>query len=271
MKSNVLRAAVAALAAGLALSAQAQMVKVTVQNLSPLTPTGLYNGPLWLGFHNGSFDSFDSGTPASAAIERLAELGDSSLLNAAFSTAVPTGLSLVLNNPGGPGPGIYTPGSSNSVVLHLDAAEQRYLSYGAMVVPSNDTFVANGNPTALALFDGAGHFLGRQSWTLTGADTWDSGTEVNSPTDGAAFVAGVDAMLGTVEGGVIHAQSLTALDNTIGLMTPAGTTIGQGLSTAPLLRISVTPVPEPGTYGLAAALALATVVLWRRRRTAPAA
>lgn len=271
MKSFIPRALLAALWTGAALSAHAQLVKVTVQNLSPTSPTGLYHGPMWLGFHDGSFDVFETGHAASPAIERLAELGDSSLLDAAFVASMPTGRSVVLNHPGGPGPGLFTPGSSNSVVLHLDAWQQRYLSFGAMIVPSNDTFVANANPTAFALFDGSGHFLGRQSWTLIGTNAWDSGTEVNSPTDGAAFVAGVDAMLGAVEGGVIHGQPATDLDNVIGLMTPAGTTIGQALGGDPLLRISVTPVPEPGTYGILAGLLLLAGVGWRRWRAMPVA
>ena len=244
------------------------MVRITFENLASVSPTGLYNGPLWLGFHDGSFDLFNSGTVASPAIEALAELGDSSLVGTAFAAAQPLGQSLTLNNPGGPGPGLFTPGSSRSILLDLDAMAQRYLSFGAMVVPSNDTFIANADPMALSLFNPMGAFLGTQSWTLTGANLWDSGTETNVPGDGAAFVAGVNALLGGAEGGVIHSQPLDGLDNTIGLTTPAGTVIGEALSSDPLFRITVSSaVPEPSTYGLIGAAVLGCLVASRRLRS----
>lgn len=256
------------LAGALVLPLSAQMVRLTVQNLAPHTPTGLYSGPLWFGFHDGSFDLFDSGGAASPAIEALAELGDSSLINTAFSAAQPGGMSFVLNHPAGPGPGLFTPGSSRSTVVELSSMNHLFLSYGAMIVPSNDTFIANANPMGLALFDATGSFLGRQSWTLTSANTWDAGTEMNNPLDGAAFVAGVDAMLGTAENGMIHAQPLDGLDNVLGLTTPAGTVIGRALTDDPLFRVTITPVPEPGTYGAIAAAALLGVIVWRKRRRA---
>ncbi|ACB77053.1 spondin domain-containing protein [Opitutus terrae] len=273
MKSVTRSLALALVAGALALPLHAQLsYKVTVQNLGSATPTGLYHSPVWLGFHNGSFDLFNSGSAASAGLEALAELGDSSGIAAAFAAAQPSGLSMTLNDPAGPGPGIFAPGRSRSATVTLNATNNRYLSFGAMIVPSNDSFVANGNPLALELFDASGHSLGAQSWTFTGANVWDAGTEQNDPMNGAAFVAGVDAMLGTSEGGVVHLQPLDGLDNVIGLETPAGTTIGRALTDAPLFRISITPVPEPSTYGAIAAAALLGLVWWRRtRRNVPVA
>lgn len=249
-----------------AVSASAFDVRITIENRASQSPVGLYFGPVWLGFHNGSFDLFDPGTTASPAIETLAELGDSSAINTWFAGVQPTGFSTVLNNPGGPGPGLYAPGSVSSRTVSLDPLQQRYLSFGTMVVPSNDSFFANASPTFAQLFDASGNFLGAQTWTLTGANVWDAGTEVNNPLNGAAFIQGVDATAGTTEGGVIHLQPLNGLDNDIGLTNGAGQIVGQALTDAPFLRLSVTPVPEPATYGAWAGALLLIGAIARRFR-----
>src|SRR2546430_343166 len=167
--------------------ASAFQVQVTIQTLAPQDPLGLYFGPVWLGFHSGSFDLFNPGTTASSAIEPLAELGDSSAVNSLFTSTTPTGFSTVLNNPTGPGPGLFSPGATSSIVLNIDPLQQRYLSFGTMVVPSNDSFFGNADPLFAQLFDVSGNFLGLQSWTLTGANVWDAGSEVNSPLNGGVF------------------------------------------------------------------------------------
>ena len=266
MKCSASILVLSALVCGLSAPLNAQMIRVTLKNHSSVTPTGLHAGPVWLGFHDGGFDMFDSGATASSAIEALGELGDSSLINMAFMSSQPAGLSLVLNNPGGPGPGLFTPGASNSIDVDLNGMDHRYLSFGTMIVPSNDTFIANENPMALPLFDDSGNFLGPQTWTLLGTHAWDAGSEMNVPLDGAAFVANVNAMMGTSEGGMIHLQPADALNNVIGVMTPAGTTIGRALSNDPLFSISITPVPEPETYGMIAAIGLLGAAMWRRRQ-----
>ncbi|HEU5078438.1 MAG TPA: spondin domain-containing protein [Opitutaceae bacterium] len=251
-----------------ALSASAFDVRITIENRASQSPVGLYFGPVWLGFHDGTFDLFDPGTMASPQIERLAELGDSSLVNTWFAGVQPTGFSTVLNDPSGPGPGLYAPGATSSVTVSLDPLQQRYLSFGTMVVPSNDSFFANASPTFAQLFDSLGNFSGSQSWTLTGANVWDAGSEVNEPLNGAAFVQGVDAMTGTSEGGLIHQQSLDGLDNDIGLTNGAGQIVGRALTEEPFLRISVTAVPEPSTYGVIAMGVLLLGAAARRFRSA---
>lgn len=255
-----------ALIGSLSIPLQAFDVRVTIENLAPTSPTGLYFGPTWLGFHNGGFDLFNGGSAASPAMETLAELGDSSLIRAAFASSQPSGVDTVLNSPGGPGPGLFAPGATSSLTISLDPLSQRYLSWASMIVPSNDSFTANGNPLFAQLFDPLGNFAGAQSWTITGSQIWDSGTEVNDPMNGGVFVAGVDGMLGASEGGVVHFQPLNGLDNVIGITTPAGTIIGQGLSSDALIRISIAPVPEPSTYGLIASGVLLGLVGFRARR-----
>jgi hypothetical protein len=246
--------------------ASAVELQVTIQNLAPQSPLGLYFGPVWLGFHNGSFDLFNPGTTASSAIEPLAELGDSSAVNTLFTSTIPTGFSTVLKNPGGPGPGLFSPGATSSIIVNIDPLQNRYLSFGTMVVPSNDSFFANADPLFAQLFDASGSFLGAQSWTLTGANVWDAGTEVNSPLNGGVFVAGVDGTLGSNEGGVIHLQPSNGLDNVIGLTNGAGTVIGQGLTSNPFLRITVSAVPEPSTYGIIGGVLLLGLIGLRRAK-----
>jgi len=241
-------------------------VRITIENLASNSPTGLYLGPVWLGAHNGTFDLFNAGTAASAAIELLAETGNSSLVQASFAAAQPLGWSTVLNQPTGPGPGIFAPGTSNSLIASLDPMTQRYLSWGSMVVPSNDTFLANENPMAAQLFDSMGNFAGVQSWTIFGSQLWDSGTEVNDPANGPAFLAGSNAALGAAENGVVHVQPLNGLDSFIGQTTAAGTVLGETLNPHPLFRISIAPVPEPSTYGLMASAGLLALVALRGRR-----
>ena len=74
-----LRASAAgALALAMAASANAatQQLTVTVENLS--AANGYATGPLQVGFGNGSFDAFNIGSMASAAIVPVAELGSGS-------------------------------------------------------------------------------------------------------------------------------------------------------------------------------------------------
>ena len=47
-------------------------VRVIIENRSP--ENGILLTPLWVGFHDGSFDLFDTGTTASRALEALAGL-----------------------------------------------------------------------------------------------------------------------------------------------------------------------------------------------------
>jgi hypothetical protein len=154
--------------------------------------------------HDGTFDAFDNGMSAvGTGIEDVAEAGDGTDLISEGITAQPTAITDVLiATSGGFGPGIFLPGASGSKVLSLDPSANRYLPYGAMVVPSNDAFLGNGNPIAVELFDAAGNFVA-SDFTLYGAQIWDAGTEVNQLL-GAAYVVGQNGALGDDENGVVH-------------------------------------------------------------------
>lgn len=157
----------------------ATQITIKVENIAP--QNGVVVAPVWVGFHNGTFDGFDSGSPASAALESLAEDGNSGPLSAAFSGSGAGMHQATLLGPGAPGfPPVIFPGQSAMMSFDLDGADpaNRYLSYAAMIVPSNDAFVGNDNPTAFEVFDGSGNFT-PFSFMILGTDIRDAGTEVN--------------------------------------------------------------------------------------------
>ena len=92
----------------------------------------------------------------------------------------------------------------NTFALDAGNAGNRFFSYASMVIPSNDAFIASADPTAHAVFDELGNFVGG-SFVVYGSRVRDAGTEVNdescanipgpycmgapySPEDGEGFV-----------------------------------------------------------------------------------
>lgn len=249
-------------------SAQERLV-ITVENLAPAS--GFFLTPTWVGLHDGSFDLFDVGTAATPGLATIAETGDVSILQGEF--AAPGRLQSVAADPSGFGsvagqpPLIDTGNTATTEIGIMNPAAYRYFSYASMVIPSNDAFIGNGNPTAYELFDAAGNFNGDLVIDITGADIWDSGSEVNN-TYGAAFSAidltAIDpADIGARENGTV--QQHPGLTNFEGTPTPVGligSGLAPGLSTA-VARITITTVPEPGTIALAAFAGLG--LAFRRR------
>jgi hypothetical protein len=244
---------IAVIAAAGAAHAQVQ-VQVTVRNLAPANGAGL--APFNFGFHDGSFDAFNSGAAASPGVRMLAELGDGTTYRQEFAAAEPTGQSGVIM--GGFGPGIFLPGATASMTFNLNPATQRFMSFGSMVVPSNDRFLGNDSPTAHQLFNAGGTFVG-QTITLTAGNIWDAGSEVDQIV-GAAFIQGQDPMARVAQNGVIGLNSNFA--TYLGQTTAANYTF----SAAPagnIAEISFQVIPAPA--GLAALLA-GGVFATRRRR-----
>ena len=232
-----------------------QQIQITVENLQPAD--GFYFTPVWLGVHDGNFDLFDPGSAASAALELLAEEGDASGVSGDFASSANGQQQVVANPAGFGGPPVFDPGQSETRQFSLNASD-RYLSYATMIIPTNDSFFANGNPLAVELLDASGTFTGDQVLEFSLADLWDAGTEEND-TLGAPFsVNGGLASTDTVRGVVALGPDLS---NVNGLETPAGTTINfDNASTSPVLRISISAaaVPEPSS---ASVLGLATLGL----------
>lgn len=254
-------------------AAQAVTLEISVTNTAQVG--GFALTPFFTAFHDGSFDAFDVGGGASGSVEALAEVGDASGLVADLAASGSGAQSTIIAAPQS-GPPTIDPGETTTVQVELDANTQRYLSFLSMLVPSNDTFLANDDPLAYELFDIAGAFVGDFSIDLTGDALYDAGTEVNDPTAGPAFVVGQDGTAGVAENGVIHkAESLVDFAR---IATPLGTLDGTlidfasnpgAFSVARIDVRAVAPVPLPAAALLMlGALGAMGAVRQRRQRAA---
>jgi hypothetical protein len=215
---------------------QTLQVQVTIENLAPVN--GVYLTPLWVGFHDGSFDIYDVGAPAAEFLERLAEDGSTAEISAAFTGSVQG----ILSGPLGPG-------DSTSMVFDIDPelTSSRYFSYGSMVIPSNDAFIANGDPMEFRLFDDEGTFLGA-NFFVTGAQVLDAGTEINDEIPlHTAFFGQVTPDTGVDENGVVgfHPGFLPVELGGI-LADPMFANGDFTLAGYPIAQIRVSAVPLPG-------------------------
>lgn len=244
-------------------SAVAGEIQFTVTNNQP-TSSGFAFSPVWFGVQDGTYQTFTSGMAVSSELQQVAELGDASLLSAAFAghgSDTTVGLA-----PIGPG------GTVSGTLNVANPMTDRYLDIAAMVVPSNDFFLANQNPMAYELFDAAGHFTGPLTIQIFGVNVWDAGSEVNNAAFGAAFIVGVDATDHAAENGVVtqvfggpidYTSYLNSID---GQATPYGYNISHLISSGDLIAtITVQSVPEPSTLVMFSIGAVGLVVAARRR------
>ena len=264
--------AVGIVALGLATSAAATTLSITVTNTQ--SSGGLSITPLYLGFHNGDFDAFDVGSAASEGVREIAETGAPGPVAGERLAADPAAQGLFLPSPSGPPP--IQPGETVSTQFTLNGTSEIFLTYLAMVLPSNDTFIGNDDPMAYQLLDAAGIFLGDQTIEVTGADIYDAGTEVNGLL-GSAFVAGQDIALGDDENGVITAGQ--DLSEFAGVELATGDILGTAgqidflsdPANFSLLRIEITevaPIPLPASAPML--LAALGFLGWRAKRKAQA-
>lgn len=276
IRKNAIISAIATLSAlagtlALAPAAQAASIRITVDNLAP--DNGTFLTPAWFGFHDGSFDLYDRNEAITPELERLVEDGTVDPLNAKFAASGSgTAQGAILGTALTPGP--IDPGESASFTIDLDgsADSSRYFSYASMVIPSNDFFIANGNPLAHQIFDDAGNFVGAD-FTVTGAQVLDGGTEVNdeSPTN-TAFFGQAAPDTGVTENGVVTlapgfipgGNILSSPDFANADFTTAGFDVAR--FRVELLEDNAAAVPEPGiVLGL---LAMGSLIVSRRRQLA---
>ncbi|MFY8136193.1 MAG: spondin domain-containing protein, partial [Aquimonas sp.] len=170
-----------------------QRLRVRVRNVQPAG--GVFFTPFWVGLHDGSFDLYDRGAPASPALERLAEDGSVAPLAASFAGAGSD--AVVAHAPGFAGAPVFEDGASAEAELRVDPSRERWFSYASMVIPSNDAFVANGEPRQFEVFSEDGRFHPLHV-RVTGGMVLDAGTEANTETD-AAFLNQSAPDAGTIE------------------------------------------------------------------------
>jgi Ca2+-binding RTX toxin-like protein len=177
-------------------------IEITLTNLSP--DQGSLLTPIFVATQNGIYDQFDVGSAASENIERLAEDGTvGPRIAAALASG---GVGEAQATVGGP----VAPGETRTLTFFADPTDPltQYISYASMVIPSNDAFIGNDDPTQLDLFDDGGNLIrrvGANAFVVTGDNVYDAGTEVNDeiPANTAAL-AQAAPNTGVTEGGVIR-------------------------------------------------------------------
>lgn len=245
-----------------AVPAQAELraVTVRVENLAPTNSVSF--APLRFGFNNGSFDAFNIGQIANAAIISIAEGGSGSAWFPAFAAADPTAVF-------GSTMGALTPGASFTTRTFLvDTTLNPFFTFASMVLPSNDFFIGNDDPMEYRLFDNAGNLL-IQHIDQAANEIWNAGSEAFDPAN-AAFVVGGTNALRTPENGVVE-FNFSELARFNGLTTGAGYSFNSNLrSNTAIYRISfssVAAVPEAATWAqMIAGFMIVGGVLRQRKR-----
>ena len=294
MKISSFVCVVAVMVAGVCGSSAQAVQRVRVDITSNAPDGGVAITPVWVGFHDGSFDSYNGGLSSQEGLERLAEDGDTSVISNDFlggytyidnSSGSAVSARVLSSQPGSErvdgtiasttGAPPIQPGETATSFFDIDTSGiNRYFSYASMVLPSNDYYVANGNPTAwdlASLYDGEGSI----SFEIGLANTInDAGTEVESYVTSAAN--GLFGLAGGQSGpnqgadqngvnmNVLGANPLSALNFIEG--TPAAFDFNDtSLYPNGIATITITAVPEPSSIALGV-LGLTGIGMTSRRR-----
>ncbi len=238
------------------ISASPVQLKVEINNIAPADGVSLT--PVWVGFHDGSFDSYDSGSASSAAIEAIAEDGNTDPISNSFSGTSGGVQGVVL----GSEPPLINPGESGTSTFTVDNAgnSNSYFSYASMVLASSDYFIANGDPLEhdiSSILDGSENeitfFIGAPG------TVHDAGTEVNdfNTSAGNELVTGLPAGQTGPNQGADENGVITNVDNAYAnfLNIPNGFDLsGLDFNQYPngIASVTISAVPIPGALPLAA-------------------
>ena len=259
--------AVALLCAG---AASATTIDITFNNSNGF---GFVATPVYTGLHSGGFDAFDEGVAASAGVEQVAELP---IPLFPPNLIAPERLAVEPDSQGGfiADGGPIADGASATLTIDVaDPTVNRFATFLAMFVPSNDTFFGNDEADAYEIFDTAGNLI-EQTINITGASIWDAGTEVNGLFGAAA--PGQDITAGEDEGGVVT-RLLDIVDadgnNGFEALESLFTITGAGSITADTvlftIDIAASPAPVPLPAGLPLLLGgLGALTFAKRRKKA---
>lgn len=234
--------------------------------------TDLSFTPLWFGFHNGGFDTFNTGTaltvdPADTSllaqigrgVESIAEVGQVGLITSAFTNApgIPgdvQGVAAAAGNgvppiePGETGVGFATP---------VNPSNYQFFSFLSMVVPTNDTFIGNSDPLAFRVFNDLDQLIDANGVPTSVREIevrrfYDAGTELDGG-PGAAFQQGVDGALGTSTSEPVSLfPSLAAFSGVTDVTGRVISDVLTGTESELIGTIRISIVPEPSTLVLGA-------------------
>ena len=215
----------------------AEMIQVRVENISPGNGTRIT--PVWVGFHDGTYDNFDRGSAASSALELLAEDGMPTGIVSNFSGIENGVIFGPVTVPGQPP--IYHPGEYAMMDFEIDTSSDVYFSFLSMVIPSNDAFIGNDDPMSFKIVDN-GQVMPLEI-IVYGKDIWDAGTEVNDELVSHTPFLGTPAVgAGTTESGIVMPhEGFIATGNVLTAFPDADFTA----SDYQVARITV--VPEPAS------------------------